>query len=234
MCAKNSRKKEKDLNFFEIIRILNKFKIKYWLCHGTLLGIIRDHQLIPWDHDIDIGIWSGTITKKKIKEIMFSNNFKLKEKYLIEDDLLTFTKQGGREVDINFYKITQEKHTNKKIAYVSWHVPKNFLCKLIEALSMAKSYQGKLSSLIKTFSIFQPILNKLKIFLISKNLFYQSAGYTQPLDLLKEFKNMDFYDVSIAIPKKSEEYLQYVYGKNWNIPKKKFNWIKDSPSTIKI
>ena len=128
MCAKNSRKKEEDLNFFEIIRILNKFKIKYWLCHGTLLGIIRDHQLIPWDHDIDIAIWSGTITKKKIKEIMSSNNFKLKEKYLIEDDLLTFTKQGGREVDINFYKTTQEKHTNQKIAYVSWHVPKNFLC----------------------------------------------------------------------------------------------------------
>mgnify|MGYP000249669107 CR=1 FL=1 len=36
------------------------------------------------------------------------------------------------------------------------------------------------------------------------------------------------------ITKKSEEYLQYVYGKNWKIPKKKFNWIKDSPSTIKI
>ena len=35
---------------------------------------------------------------------MERKNFKLKEKYLIEDDLITFTKYGGREVDINFYE----------------------------------------------------------------------------------------------------------------------------------
>ena len=34
--------------------ILNSNNIPYWICHGTLLGIIRDSQLIPWDHDIDI------------------------------------------------------------------------------------------------------------------------------------------------------------------------------------
>ena len=192
MYIKDNSKEKVDLNFYEIIKILNKFKIKYWICQGTLLGIIRDNQLIPWDHDIDIAIWSGSVSKERIKEIMLSHNFNLKKKYLLEDDQLTFTKQGGREVDFNFYQITIEKNSNKKLAFVNWYIPKNFLFKFIEALSLAKTYDGKLKYLIRSLFIFQPIFNKLKIFLINKKIFYQSAGYTQPLELLKELKILFF------------------------------------------
>jgi len=38
------------------IDILNKKKFKYWLEAGTLLGILRDGDLISWDYDADIGI----------------------------------------------------------------------------------------------------------------------------------------------------------------------------------
>jgi phosphorylcholine metabolism protein LicD len=38
------------------IDILNDNGIKYWLEAGTLLGVIRDGDLIPWDYDADIGI----------------------------------------------------------------------------------------------------------------------------------------------------------------------------------
>ena len=50
-----------DKNLIDSILILNKTKIKYWVCHGTLLGIIRDKSLIEWDHDIDIGVWKKDI-----------------------------------------------------------------------------------------------------------------------------------------------------------------------------
>jgi len=38
------------------IDILNEKGFKYWLEAGTLLGIFRDGDLIPWDYDADIGI----------------------------------------------------------------------------------------------------------------------------------------------------------------------------------
>jgi phosphorylcholine metabolism protein LicD len=59
--------------------ILDKKKIKYWLCHGTLLGIIRDKSLIKWDHDIDIGIWKKDL-RYDLKENFIKKGFRLKKK----------------------------------------------------------------------------------------------------------------------------------------------------------
>ena len=55
MRSKNSSKEKVDLNFIEVINLLKKSRISYWLCHGTLLGIIRDGNLIPWDSSIPSG-----------------------------------------------------------------------------------------------------------------------------------------------------------------------------------
>jgi len=40
-----------------------KQNIPYWLNYGTLLGATRDQKIIPWDNDIDLGIWDVDIPK---------------------------------------------------------------------------------------------------------------------------------------------------------------------------
>ena len=35
-------------------KILTNHGIRWWLDHGTLLGIIRNNELIPYDHDVDV------------------------------------------------------------------------------------------------------------------------------------------------------------------------------------
>ena len=47
-------------------------------------------------------------------------------------------------------------------------------------------------------------------------------GYTQPCDLLKPFKQIDFQGIKVVIPSKPNEYLRYIYGSTWQKPKKKF------------
>ena len=64
-----------DPNFKECIEVLNKLKIDYWVCHGTLLGIMRDKSLIPWDNDIDIGSWDLK-DKEKIIRAFVKKGFK--------------------------------------------------------------------------------------------------------------------------------------------------------------
>ena len=124
MDIENNSKNQLDKNFVETIKLFNENNINYWICHGTLLGIIRDRKLISWDHDIDIAVWYKEGLHEKIKNLMRENLFELKEKYFSEDGLLTFTKGSGREIDINFYNIVKNIDNNK-IASVKWYVPKN-------------------------------------------------------------------------------------------------------------
>merc|ERR1712096_479423 len=93
---------EIDPNFVEIIQVLNEHRISYWVCHGSLLGLIRDGALIPWDHDIDIAVWADEYEKENITTLIVSVGFRLKEDNVMGS--LHFTKTGGRGVDINFYE----------------------------------------------------------------------------------------------------------------------------------
>jgi len=37
--------------------LLREHNIPFWLMAGTLLGAVRNGKMIPWDNDVDIGIW---------------------------------------------------------------------------------------------------------------------------------------------------------------------------------
>lgn len=43
-------------NLCEIHKVLDRFEIKHWLSHGTMLGAYRDNNLIQWDDDVDLGM----------------------------------------------------------------------------------------------------------------------------------------------------------------------------------
>lgn len=50
-----------------IIPILNKFNIDYWVDFGTLLGITREKDIILYDNDIDICLVDTLELHEKIK-----------------------------------------------------------------------------------------------------------------------------------------------------------------------
>ena len=62
-----------DPNFKTTINIFNKLKINYWVCQGTLLGIIRDKSLIPWDPDIDLAVTEKDFDKDLVEKMMKRN-----------------------------------------------------------------------------------------------------------------------------------------------------------------
>jgi len=40
----------------DVTDLLDEHNIEYWLEGGTLLGVIRENRLLPWDNDMDISI----------------------------------------------------------------------------------------------------------------------------------------------------------------------------------
>jgi len=53
--GKNGKIALKLLN--DITDILDEHNVKYWLDFGTLLGVVRENRILPWDDDIDISIF---------------------------------------------------------------------------------------------------------------------------------------------------------------------------------
>ena len=216
-----------DPNFLLTIKIFNKFKINYWVCQGTLLGIIRDESLIPWDPDIDFAILEKNFDEKLIEKIMKKNGFIKKKKFFKNDNLFTFKKKGGRDVDVNIYDLDKKNEFVRTI----WFVPKNLIMRLIEVMSFSKSYNGRFRLIINLLSFSESYFKLLKKSLINKKIFYKKAGYAHPYKFISKLRKKNFLGQNIIVPFFYLDYLNYMYGKNWRKPKKIFNWYKDSPST---
>ena len=60
-----------------VVSTLEKYGCNYWLDGGTLLGAVRDKKLIPWDHDLDVGI------KYENDDILEKLILQLRKKYYI-------------------------------------------------------------------------------------------------------------------------------------------------------
>ena len=88
-------------------------KINYWVCHGTLLGIIRDNKLLSWDSDIDFAVWEDEQSKEDVLKIFLSDN-RFKREIIIEEINSLHFSINDKRVDINFYTRDNEK------AYIKW------------------------------------------------------------------------------------------------------------------
>jgi phosphorylcholine metabolism protein LicD len=63
---------------FEVVEMLDNKGVIYHLEGGTLLGIVRDHDLLPWDHDVDISIPISEAPKfEEIISAFYSKGYKI-------------------------------------------------------------------------------------------------------------------------------------------------------------
>ena len=222
----------------KIKKILDKHEVEYWLDEGTLLGAVREKKFIAWDHDIDLSIWYKDIEKiiplfPKIRDIGAEVCFFKWKKHI---KLVG----KGYTIDINLYHLKDKKATR------TWYAQNKFgqiLDYLIWTLHLnnAESRESKaplsITKALVGFSNMIPIWmikNILKILL----KLYETGGCTPlqmavPSDFFKDFTTLEFYGMTFKVPKKTEEYLQYRYGKDWRIPRRDYIYTKDDHSIVK-
>lgn len=90
----------------DLVNVLNKEDIRFWIDYGTLLGYHRDKDFISHDTDIDIGAFMEDVNR--IKYILENNGFRLIRYYkTLDGDGVEhcYVKNGCKTtVDVFFYK----------------------------------------------------------------------------------------------------------------------------------
>ncbi len=71
---------------FDVVDLLDKHGIEYHLEGGTLLGLVRDKDLLPWDHDVDISLQYKNLNSfLKLKRTLLFKGYKLSVRKSHED-----------------------------------------------------------------------------------------------------------------------------------------------------
>ena len=67
-----------------VLKLLESEGVRYWLEGGSLLGAARMGDIIPWDYDIDIGIYESDIKKSKALSLCKSGPYEDNEGFIWE------------------------------------------------------------------------------------------------------------------------------------------------------
>lgn len=222
----------------KIKKILDNHKINYWLDEGALLGAVREKKLIAWDHDIDLSIWNTDIEKIKplFDEFRDSGN----EVCYFEGKKHLKLVGAEYEIDINLYNLKDDQATRmwyshnklgKILDYIIWilHIKNADLKKSKMPLFVTKA-------LVKLSNTIPESMNKKIVNILYK--IYDDIGCKHikmavPSKFFTDLSSLEFYGMNFKVPKKTEEYLEYRYGKDWKIPKKDYVYTADDQSIVK-
>jgi len=219
---------------FRVVDILNIHKISYWVTDGTLLGIVREDRILPWDSDIDIAVYKSEVSMVEVLEIFTKNGFQ-HIKTLSDMDCLHLV-VDNIQVDIGFYS------KEKSEVSIKWATNPNQMLEKLKVFVINTIFEYSINNLaydyknsflkntikralgLSSYLLPNKIKDKLYTYARTKYLY---IGSTYPIELLN-FKKIKFKGHELVIPKDSGEYLRLCYGDDWRIPNKKYIWTEDT------
>lgn len=221
---------------------LDNQNIKFWLEDGTLLGAVRNKNIIPWDHDIDLGSFKESFKseslRKKVSKQLGEKGFSV---YFFPNSIAIY--KDDFHIDIILLRYSSDRKSLIINRHLSLNPISHLLVKL-HKLSNA-SFYGRprfkniagTRDLIKNnlFFIIQllPLSSRRFIYKAACSLFqkYEKTKYYSlnfPANYFKYFKNIKFQGLDLSIPKDYKKYLKIKYG-DWKVPPKdpsKWCWYK--------
>ena len=113
-------------NGIEILKNLNlafeELNLPYWLAFGTLLGAVREKNIISHDLDLDIATWKHYYSGK-IAEVLLKYGFTLKRTITIKDNVGVEETYSYRGVNVDIFYF--EKLSDDMVKCHSFYIDKS-------------------------------------------------------------------------------------------------------------
>jgi hypothetical protein len=104
----------------EVKRILDRHHVRFWIEYGTMLGAVRDGRMIPWDNEIDAGVFEDSFPKR---QEVIDDLGKCGYEVVFRPDRIKIFKTGWDVGSFNFD--LHLYHRDRDEAYVSAAIPQH-------------------------------------------------------------------------------------------------------------
>ncbi len=221
-----------------IIEIFDSAGIKWWIDHGTLLGIVREARLLPWDDDIDISIFKSDL--EIACKALERSRYKLSS-HIIKTDrnvkVLSYAKKA-KPVDICAYERYDDYYCKKLIEFprgrellvgslrrAAWR-----RCRAIERwlrkIDRNLQYKGGLRNHLRQL-LAARYLNRVTRLREKAGIVHSSMV---PVDFFIKFDTFTWRGLHLNVPDNPKSYLCFRYGDDWHTPQSKWKWWRDDIS----
>ena len=245
----NKYENELDKILLDILIASKEINIKLWLEAGTLLGCERENNYIPWEKDLDLGVWGKDFTKKKyilFKKILENKNYLVTKKFNNSNNLITIRKFNlNCSADIAIYT-KKGNFAYFKLKPIPIHTKGKFFKRIYDIiktkniLDELKFHKFGITKIIYilfhyifTYFATSNLINNFIKYLkkkISRNS--KDISWHVPLKFLKKIKKKKFRNLFVYVPVKSIDYLKFRYGKTWKKPRSDWNQFREDKTML--
>lgn len=210
-----------------VVKVLDEEGLDYWIDSGSLVGIMREGDVLPYDKDIDVSVWYDQTPRverlvPRIKELGYT--FEVSEYNGYRYNYKFFPADGeGYSMNIGVYR-RQDDWAWRMAAYFTdnprpqgtpgWYLRGAVRTPLRSTAQWATSRFGK-----HRVAGRWPFSYVMKV-----------GVWMIPLGLVRE--TVRHPGTGLPVPARAEEYLTYRYG-DWREPVEDWLWYRDDRAVQK-
>lgn len=222
----------------DVDRLLNENGIQYTLLGGSVLGAVRHGGFIPWDDDMDIGIFRKDFARaEQLLSQIRPYQYEFADNLIIPDVPMghlhfvneTYPIENSPTIDVfPLDTVPDNPRKWKKLRIIAG-------IRILVSIKRAPKNHGKFSKIVSlAFLKFAPkwLYGFLKRWSLKKILSYGNHGYRYtgnifgawtereyfPTEVYAEHERKNFEGLLLPIPKDYNRYLSQLYGDYMKLP----------------